>query len=287
MPNMENFDSSRMMAGGFSFGMGSGDVKLQYSDDEISSYSNIWNNAKTEITTADQKRLIESLKKLSQGEELDSVVDMEQVIRYFVVHNYVCNGDSYTGAMVHNYYLYEEEGQMSMIPWDYNLAFGTFMGSDAQGTVNTPIDSPVSGGAGEDRPMWNWILSDERYTALYHQYFSEFLAQVDIQGIIASACELIRPYVERDPTAFYTAEEFEQGVKTMKQFCSLRSESIAMQLEQGETTERMDYADASDLTLSDMGSMGGQGGSPMGGKGVFSRGDNSKQEEAKPEGVSA
>ena len=109
----------RGKGGGFGggMGMGSADVKLQYIDDELDSYSNIWNNAKTKGTEADQKRLVESLKKLSNTEELESVVDVEEVIRYFVVHNYVCNGDSYTGTMVHNYYLYEEDGRMSMIPW--------------------------------------------------------------------------------------------------------------------------------------------------------------------------
>ena len=40
--------------GGFGgFGMGSSDVKLQYVDDELSSYSNIWNNAKTDINNLD------------------------------------------------------------------------------------------------------------------------------------------------------------------------------------------------------------------------------------------
>ena len=53
--------------GGFSFGggMGSSDVKLQYVDDDLDSYSNIWDNAKTDITRTDQERLVESLKKLS------------------------------------------------------------------------------------------------------------------------------------------------------------------------------------------------------------------------------
>jgi len=253
--------------GGFGgFGMGSSDVKLQYVDDDVSSYSNIWNNAKTDITAADQERLMESLKKLSAGEEIESVVDIESVIRYFVVHNYVCNGDSYTGNMIHNYYLYEENGQMAMIPWDYNLAFGTFQGGNAQNTVNTPIDAPVSGGSGEDRPMWSWILSDERYTELYHQYFAEFLHTVDVQSIISNAYDLIRPYVEKDPTAFYTYEAFETGVETMRQFCALRSESISMQLENGETTNNMNYADASALNLSDMGSMGGGFGGGMPGR---------------------
>ena len=284
MPGMGNFDPSQMQGGmpqipdmtqrepdsengdkpsfdgGFNFGgfgMGSADVKLQYVDDDPSSYSNIWNNAKTDITAADQTRLIESLKKLSNKEQLASVVDIEAVIRYFVVHNYVCNGDSYTGSMIHNYYLYEENGQLSMLPWDYNLAFGTFQGGNGQSTANAPIDAPVSGGAGEDRPMWNWILSDENYTERYHQYFAEFLNTVDVQAIIDNAYNLISPYVEKDPTAFYTYEEFETGVETMRQFCALRSESISMQLANGETASNMNYVDASGLTLSNMGSMGG------------------------------
>ena len=263
MPDMNNFDPSSMFGGmgGFGgFGMGSSDVKLQYVDDETSGYSNIWNNAKTDITKADQTRLIESLKKLSNGEEIEFVVDIEAVIRYFVVHNYVCNGDSYTGSMIHNYYLYEENGQMAMLPWDYNLAYGTFQGGNGQSTVNTPIDAPVSGGAGEDRPMWSWILSDESYTELYHQYYEEFLNTVDIQAIIENAYNLIKSYVEKDPTAFYTYEEFEAGVETMREFCRLRSESISMQLANGETTSNMSYVDASGLTLSDMGSMGGSKG---------------------------
>ncbi len=105
-------------------GMGSSDVKLQYIDDDPDSYANIFDSAKTDVTDAGQKRLIASLKALGGGGDMTGVVDVEQVIRYFVVHGFVCNGDSYTGSMVHNYYLYEEDGIMSMIPWDYNLAFG-------------------------------------------------------------------------------------------------------------------------------------------------------------------
>lgn len=256
-----NKDKNDGFGGGMS--MGSSDVKLQYIDEEINSYSNIWENAKTDITEADQKRLIEALKRLSEQEDIASVVDIEQVIRYFVVHNFVCNGDSYTGSMIHNYYLYEKDGQLSMIPWDYNLAFGTFQGGNANSTVNTPIDSPIQNSSGEDRPMWNWIVSDEVYTELYHQYFSEFLNSVNIEDIIDTAYTLIAPYVAKDPTAFYSYEEFELGVETLRQFCTLRSKSISMQLENGETSNTMHYADASDITLSDMGSMsmgGGQNG---------------------------
>ena len=146
-----------------------------------------------------------------------------------------------------------------MIPWDYNLGYGTFGGSGGSSTVNTPIDMPVTGGS-SDRPMLNWIFENDEYTQMYHQYFEEFINTVDIQALIEQAYQLIKPYVEKDPTAFYGYEEFEKGVETMKQFCALRSESITMQLETGETTSNMGYVDGSGITLSDMGSMGGRGG---------------------------
>ena len=272
MPEMlEDFDMSNLpdmgnlpdMSGKGGFGgMGSSDVKLQYSDDNYESYSNIFNNAKTDITDADKTRLIESLKTLSGGENIESVVDIEQVIKYFVVHNFVVNGDSYTGAMIHNYYLYEKDGIMSMLPWDYNLAFGTFMSSNATSTVNGSIDSPVSGDM-SDRPMISWIFNNEEYTNLYHEYFIQFISEFFDNGkaekIIDDAVEMISPYVEKDPTKFCDYDSFILGASTLKQFCALRAESISGQLD-GETVS----VDASGINISDMGtmSMGGRGGMP-------------------------
>lgn len=270
---MPGQDGDNHGPGGGGMSMGSDDVKLQYIDDDTDSYSNIFDNAKTDVTKADKKRLIASLKSLSEGTDIEDVVDTDEVIRYFVVHNFLCNGDSYTGSMIHNYYLYEEDGQMSMIPWDYNLAFGTFQSSDATAEVNTPIDTPVSGGSMDDRPMLSWIFADDTYTQLYHQYFSEFLDSVDFDTLIETTKELIAPYVEKDPTKFYTYEEFEQGVEALKTFCELRTESIEGQLggtipstTDGQSEDDSNLIDASSLTLSDMGTMNhgapGGGGDP-------------------------
>lgn len=272
-PDSMSFGGGRGNGKEFSFGdstggMGSSDVKLQYIDEDEDSYSNIFDNAKTDITNADKERLIESLRILSSGENIETVVDIEEVIRYFVVHNFVCNGDSYTGSMIHNYYLYEEDGKLSMIPWDYNLAFGTFQGGNASEEVNAPIDSPVSSGSMEDRPMVNWIFSNEEYTNLYHKYFSEFLDSVDIENLINQTETLILEYVVKDPTKFCTYEEFETGVKALKEFCQLRTESVTGQLngtisstKEGQETDASTLIDGSHITLSDMGTMqNGRGG---------------------------
>lgn len=261
---------NRGAAGG---GMGSDDVKLIYSGDEYDNYTNIFDNAKTDITNVDKDRLIASLKQLNSNENIDKVVNLDEVIRYFVVHNFVCNFDSYTGSMIHNYYLYEKDGQLSMIPWDYNLAFGGFEDvKDATSLVNYPIDSPVSGGTVDSRPMLAWIFNNEEYTELYHKYFDEFIQTYFDSGYysetIDSTREMIAPFVESDATKFCAYEEFQTGVDILKEFCLLRAESVSGQLDgtiasgsDGQTQNSSSLVDASTLNISDMGSMGnGKGG---------------------------
>lgn len=266
-------DSTEMGGGNFAGGSGSADVLLQYIDDDPDSYSNIFDNAKTSCSEADKARLIAALKTLS-GEDASSAVDADMVIRYFVAHNFVLNFDSYTGSMIHNYYLYEKGGQLQMIPWDYNLAFGGFQSSGgATALVNYPIDTPVSGGSIDERPMLAWIFADEEYTALYHQYFAEFIAEYFDSGYFSDMMDsvkaMIAPYVQQDPTKFCTYEEFETGIDTLKAFCLLRAESISAQLSGaiGSTSDTQDEAtliDAGSLQISDMGSMGGGMGKNIG-----------------------
>lgn len=256
--------------GGGRDGMNSSDdTLLKYIDDDPDSYSNIFDNAKTDISKSDKKRLIAALKTLS-GDDPEQAVDVDAVIRYFVVHNFVLNFDSYTGSMIHNYYLYEDDGQMQMIPWDYNLAFGAFQSAGgATSLVNYPIDDPVSGGDTSDRPMLAWIFQNEEYTKLYHKYFAELISTVFDSGEFAqefdSVVQMISPYVESDPTKFCTYEEFETGAQTLREFCLKRAESISGQLDgsigsTSDTQERSTLIDAGSLKISDMGTMGSEGG---------------------------
>lgn len=258
-------ESPREKMPGKGMGNASDDVLLKYIDDETHSYSNIFDSAKTNVTEKDKARLIDSLKNLSKGEKLEQTVDIEKVIRYFVVHNFLLNFDSYTGSMVHNYYLYEKNGQMQMIPWDYNLSFGGFQSMDsAEKLVNYPIDSPVSGGSTLDRPMIAWIFSNEEYKEMYHYYFREFVSEYFdsgyLENLIGDTAELIAPYVEKDPTKFCTYEEFEKGVSTLGKFCDFRLKSIKGQLEgtigsTEDTQEGSTLIDPGDLKITDMGSM--------------------------------
>ena len=246
---------------------GAGGMALLYTDDSLESYSDIFDNAKTKVTSADKKRLISSIKTLNEGKNIDKAVDVDMVIKYFTVHNFVLNFDSYTGQMLHNYYLYENDGIMSMIPWDYNLAFGGFQShGTAESYINYPIDTPVSGGNMESRPMLSWIFSSDEYTEKYHEYFSDFINEFFDSGyfenMIDETVKLISPYVEKDPTKFCTYDEFQKGVETLKSFCILRSESIKKQISgeipstsEAQQKDSSSFISGDGINISDMGSM--------------------------------
>lgn len=225
------------------------DVKLQYINNDPGSYPNLFSNAKTPITEEDQARLIQSLKQLSTGKKLKHTVDIEAVIRYFAVHTFVCNENSYTGSAIYNYSLYEKDGQLTMLPGDYNLAFGGSSAQDASAVINASIYSPVTGGNYDDRPMLSWIQNSNRYTWLYRRYYMEIL-NVDTVAMVEQTEKMLAPYVYRDPSKFCTFEEFEAGVSTLKQFLELRAESIQQQLSGKEAN-----VDVADLNLTKMGGL--------------------------------
>jgi len=251
--------------GGMNEGNSNG-ATLEYTDDDPESYSDIFDNAKTDVTDSDKEDLIAALKQLGTGEDIETAINVDEVIDYFVVHNYLLNYDSYTGTMLHNYYLYEEDGLLSMIGWDYNLSFGTFVyGSNDTATkyVNYPIDTPTVNNVQENRPILNNLLTDDEYLEQYHAEFSRFIELYFESGYfeetVENVSEMIAPYVQKDPTALCSYDEFLKGVETLEQFCLLRAESISGQLDA--TIPSTDYGqidstsliNADDLNILDMG----------------------------------
>ena len=238
-------------------------ASLLYTDDSIGSYPDIFENAETDANENDMRRVITALKGLSTGSDLDSLLDKDEVIRYFAVNTFLINYDSYVSSMLHNYYLYERDGKLAMIPWDYNMAFGTFFAlpelvkyqGHSTELINVGIDSPLVEIPAEERPMWRWIVEDDLALQSYHDVLdsliSDYIDSGEYEKEIDALYELLLPYVEKDPTAFYSAQEFTAGVQTLKQFIVKRAESIRAQLngslsavtDEQRTEDRIDCSD--------------------------------------------
>ena len=217
------------------------DVHLRYTTDEPEDYPGIFENAKLDPSAADRQRLVDSLKTLDSGQRLEEAVDVDEVLRYFVGQVFVMNWDSYLGHTGHNYLLYEEEGKLSMLPWDYNLAFGTYaLGmtdpiTDPNVLLNYPILTPAPGEYMTKRPLYHQLMQVDAYYLRYQELFGWFLAEYVESGKLSAtlwqAAELIAPYVKSDPTAFCSYEDHRLAVETLEQVCLLRAESARGQLE--------------------------------------------------------
>ena len=262
-PSM-NFNFGGM--GGFS--MGGGGANLNYTDDELDSYETIWDGEITTTTKADHKRVVTALKNISEGNDLEDYMDIDNLLRYMAVHVFSVNEDSLSGMMAHNYYLYEAGGKLNLIPWDYNLSLGGMgRSNDATSVVNDAIDNAFSGTS-----FFDTLMEDETYHSQYYAYLqqlvSEYINGSGFDAFYERVRSQIDALVETDPTAFYSYDEYLTAVDTLYQVVKLRGESIQGQLDgtipSTESAQRSSDAlvAASTLDISVMGSMntGGGGG---------------------------
>lgn len=185
-------------------------------------------------------------------EEIEKVLDVDQVLRFLAVSAAIVHLDNYIG-LGHNYYLYEVDGKFTIIPWDLNMAFGTFnSGIDRDGLINFYIDEPTAGAVAR-YPLVSRLLSVPSYLETYHGYLEELLegpfSEEAMNLRIDELTELIRPYVEADELKLYSTEEFEMALYEdirrraqggtgmgmaplgLKSFIAERIESIRQQLD--------------------------------------------------------
>ena len=255
------------------FGNRNGGADLNYTDDDLDSYSTIWDGAAGKVTDDDKERVVTAIRNINEGTDLETYLDVNNILKYMAVHEFVVNLDSLSGNMAHNYYLYENDGQLNIIPWDYNLSFGGMMNggmgggpgrestesSGATSMINDPIDTPFGG-----TDFFDALLENEEYLAQYHEYLRQ-LAEEYVQGgrlqevwerLDAQTDELI----ETDPTAFYTAAEYEEAKETLWTVLQLRAESVLGQLDgtipstdDGQQNAQDTLIDGSAIDLSVMG----------------------------------
>ena len=289
MPDMGDFKPS---GGGFSVG-GKG-ANLNYTDDELDSYSTIWDGSITGTGKSDHRRVITALKNISEGTDLEKYLDVDNILKYMAVHVFSVNQDSLSGSMAHNYYLYEYDGQLNIFPWDYNLSLGGMsMGSSGNATemVNDAIDTPFSG-----TKFFDALLSNEEYLERYHAYLRQLVDEYVNGGRFDEAYSRIRSQidslVETDPNAFYNYEEYQTAVGLLYETVKLRIKSIEGQLDgtipSTDTAQRKDsssFVDASHIDVEAMGKFN-MGGGGFGGFGNRTDGDSDEASDSNSTGRS-
>lgn len=283
---------------------------LTWLGDDPSAYTGLALKSKT----TNDDILIDMINELNNGRDYEKVLDVEESLKYIALNVATNNMDSYIGQNKQNYYLYEDDGIFSILPWDYNMAFGGMGGgmpggmvgfgnrgvneaggqaagsaqsvpdssSDSQaspsesGTAALPADGstpePPGGGsvdstepAGQsepqetaapaferasgssllideptqgavtDRPLVAKLLEVQEYKELYHSILQEavdgYLSNDTFTARVNELAAMISPYVQADPNAFYSYEEFQAAVPSLIATNASQVENISRQLD--------------------------------------------------------
>lgn len=152
----ETFLANNYGSNGFLFKPDGTGSDLKYISDDIEDYTGI--GLKTNEGNINQSKLVEMLDAINNGGDIEKYIDVDEMLRYFAVNTALVNLDSYQGNMKHNYYLYEQNGVFSIIPWDYNMSFGGFGAGggriaggngENQADVTTNMEKPVAQNNGQ------------------------------------------------------------------------------------------------------------------------------------------
>ena len=220
---------------------------LVYRGDDMSEYPGLV--LKTNEETSDGSAVLDLMKALESGEGLEDVLDVDEVLQYLAANVALANYDSYLGNTTHNYYLYEQDGRFTIVPWDYNYSFGGFGGGEVDIYEPTNQSMGMGGGMGgsNEKPLVDTLLSQDVLLAQYESYLAEiaetYFTEAYMSQIVSETAEMIAPYVEKDATAFFTYDEFLEASSadatdpnSLVYFAVSMAESIENQLAGGEPT---------------------------------------------------
>lgn len=253
-------------------------------------YNGLWEN--DEDTFEDVKEMLPTvfkwLKQLSELNnsqdvntkeyvaQLESIMDVDAILRYFAANTYLVNLDSYQSEKMQNYTLYiSEDGMAHVLPWDYNFSFGGYGVSNASQMVNFSIDTPLINATLSDRPLLNVLLQNDELRAKYEQYLNDCCiiageggttsdgvtySENNFAGILSRYAETLNETYANDPTAFYTVSQYQAATTALTTLIKDRTTAVLQQLAGN------DEAVSTNVNLQTIGNAiggaGGNGGQP-------------------------
>ncbi|MFI3264332.1 MAG: CotH kinase family protein [Rikenellaceae bacterium] len=166
-------------------------------------------------------------------EDLENVFDVDTFLKWLAANATIQNWDTY-GNMTHNYYLYNNDGLLTWIPWDNNEAFQSGTGQ------NSSIEVSKMGSVSTSWPLISYIFDVAEYEAKYKEYLQEFVDNVFVTSTLQSLYEeyydLLKEYAESEEsgrTFFDTTNpgtEFSTAVSTLKTHAQTRSTVVSSYL---------------------------------------------------------
>ena len=214
---------------------------LLYIDNNLNSYLSIFNNSAGKPTDEDKQFVIEAIQALNTNENVENYWNMDEIIRYFAANNLMLSMDSYIGEYAQNYYLLQENDELSILPWDYDFSFGSFVLNDPRvpkeysDIYHWDVDNPTFLCEEKDRPLWTVIKNNSAYLEKYHQEIQKLIENYFEKGIfeekINALSKMIEPEIDSTPLALHRIDEYHRAIEQLKDFNEKRILAVKEQLQ--------------------------------------------------------
>jgi len=264
---------------------------LAYTGEKMKDYTEIADYAKVKGGEASMQRVIAALKSVDEGKDIDEHIDIENMMKYMALQTIVVNYDCMTGLNEQNYYLREADGKISLIPWDYNLAWGGYPEDDehmegenmleqsqemalpadagkrskeeTSKVVNFPIDTPFLADV-SNRTFFMKLLANEKYKARYYHYLdvlcNEYIKGGEFAKTLSTIENEIGEIAGTEANAFYSNEQFNKAKQTLQLVLERRATSVLGQIDgtipstwEGQKAEPEKLIRSDDINLQELG----------------------------------
>lgn len=144
--------------------------------------------------------------------DLENMFNVDNYLKYLAVNNVIQNWDTY-GLMTHNYFLYNDEGKLTWIPWDNNEAF---QDGKQGGALSLGMNE-----VGSDWPIIRYIMDIDEYETTYKNYITQFCEGAfetsKMEALLSSYQTLINEYASQESSSFSSS------VSSLKNYISQRN----------------------------------------------------------------
>tara|TARA_R110000868_G_scaffold378658_3_gene644172 strand:+ start:30263 stop:31594 length:1332 start_codon:yes stop_codon:yes gene_type:complete len=144
--------------------------------------------------------------------DLEAIFNVDTYLKYLAANNVIQNWDTY-GIMTHNYFLYNDEGKLTWIPWDNNEAF---QDGKQGGALSLGMNE-----VGSDWPIIRYIMDVDDYETIYISYVKEFsegaFETSKMNTLLSSYESLLSEYASQESSGF------SNSVSSLKSYISQRN----------------------------------------------------------------
>lgn len=176
-----------------------------------------------EMTSGEGWTELQELTRVLNGEtaKIEQVLDVNNALWMLALNNVLVNLSSYTGNHSVNYYLFKDgNGRFQTVPWDLNLAFGSYKntgnGSDLELKDLQSLD-PLLHAANPLKPLISKLLADPLYKKVYLAHIRQIVEENFLNGSYEKRAQELQGMIvvafNDDKYKAYTMADFKRSLR--------------------------------------------------------------------------